>query len=230
MKSILKGFGIFMMGMGLFLGWGLFMGFSSDPDDYVVVAVMAFVFFLPGALLYSKGASGKPSKKNLKTFDPSQPLPMLIVPGLILKPGEVCHAAEKVQVAKPKQVTVGYTGRSAGVSVRVMPGVTVHSGGNRGRPIRGTVLEKYDGTFYVTNQRIVLTAAKYGFSKPLSSLSSYELFKDGIQLQFGSTSYLALTWNATYVLQVILAASASLFSPSSSEDITNTVNDGGANV
>ena len=230
MRVVKKGFGIFLMGMGMFLGWGLFMGFSTDRDDYVIVAIFAFLFFLPGALLYNSGATVKPPKKLLKTFDPSQPLPVLFAPGLILKPGEICHVAETVQAAKPKQVTIGYTGRSAGVSVRVMPSVTVHSGGNRGRPIRGTVLEKYDGTLYVTNQRIVLNAAKYGFSKPLSSLSSYELYKDGVQLQFGSTSYLALTWNATYIIQVILAATSSLLPHSAPGDMAPTNNNGGVQV
>lgn len=210
-------FGVFLMIMGMFLGWGLYMGFSSDYGDYTFIAVLAFLFFLPGAFLYIKGASNKPNKRLLKTFDSSQPLPMVLAPGLILQPGEICHVAEKVQSAKPKQVTLGYTGRSAGASVRVMPGLTLHSGGSRGRPIRGTVLEKHDGTLYVTNRRIVLNSEKYGFSKPFSSLTSYELYKDGLQLQFGSTAYLALTWNAQYIMQIILTAYADLFYPKTTE-------------
>ena len=111
---------------------------------------------------------------------------------------------ESVQIAKPKNVVTGYSGSSAGVSVRIAKGLSLHTGGGKHSPIRETIYEQYDGTFYVTSQRIIVNSQKFGFEKPIDKLSSYELYKDGLNLMFGNSSYLILTRNSSFDLAVIL--------------------------
>lgn len=161
-------------------------------------AIGILLIFLARKVL-KKETTASLSSRSPRLFDPAQGLQAVIPSGLILRANEECFLIEPVKAARSKEITAGYAGRSAGLSVRVAKGVTLHSGANRGVPIKKTVLEKYNGTLYITSQRIILTAPKFGFEKKLSSLVNVTQYQDGLSFQFGSTSYLILTAESLYI-------------------------------
>lgn len=144
-----------------------------------------------------------------RVYNPGAPLPIVSSGTLFLSPGEVCHINESAKSGKLKTITTGYTGGSAGVSVRVAKGLTLHSGSTRGTPVRKSVMDTSGGTFYVTNKRIVMISPKYGFDKPLSSISGIKMYTDGFSIQAGSSHYTILLKEPLYVANVLIAAAHS---------------------
>jgi len=115
-------------------------------------------------------------------------LPVLGTNNIMLSPGEICHFIDRAILLKNKNVITGYKGGSAGVSVRVMKGVSIRSGQHRGTAVRQQVTEQFSGILYLTNKRVIFSSSK-GFDKALSSLTSMTPYTDGLGFQFGSSSY-----------------------------------------
>lgn len=161
-------------------------------------STVLFALLIVAATVYAMIHSTKTFLYKPRQFNPNEMQPIIPV-GLSLHTQEVCWLQKPVGAAKSKEVTTGYIGRSSGMSVRFAKGITVHTGGNRGTPIRRTIMEKYSGTLYITSQRIVIVAAKYGFDKKLSSLTSATCYKDALDFQFGSTVYTAFMKEPLYV-------------------------------
>lgn len=141
----------------------------------------------------------------LRVFNPEDGLQPIIPTNLITHKDELCFLMVPASAAHSKEVTVGYSGRSSGVSVRVAKGITLHTSGSKGVPVKRNVMEKYPGTLYVTNEHIVMVSQKYGFEKKLNSLVSATQYRDGLAFQFGNTSYLVFTSEPLYVYGIIQA-------------------------
>lgn len=116
-------------------------------------------------------------------------LPEIDVENLNLKDGEICHYADRGYTFEDKTVTKGYTGKSSGVSIRIMKGLTYRTGGSGGKAIRETQRTKYNGTLCLTNMRIIYTSAKESFNKPLNKITAIIDAKDGVIIQIGLKSY-----------------------------------------
>ena len=196
-------FGLLLVLAGMFLWLGLLVGWGTLGSGAAVIGILGALLFFSGVFLFYRGQHPKwPKNKRIK-LDPNQPFPMVESPNIILRPGETCHIMEPVQIGRPKNVVTGYSGKNAGASIRVAKGLSLRTGGSQGKPIRETIYEKYSGTFYVTSQRIIVNAQKLGFEKPITNLSSFELYSDGLNLMFGNSSYLIFTKNAAFDLAVI---------------------------
>lgn len=116
-----------------------------------------------------KKAIQKPEIKNEVDTPPALPPELTLEnciierPNIPLKKGEVCvYMSPAVSVYNRKGV-VAYKGGGQGVSFRVAKGVSLHTGGMKRTAERGTITDTYDGRLYMTNQRIILLAEKYGF-------------------------------------------------------------------
>lgn len=116
-------------------------------------------------------------------------LPNIIVPNINMAEDETCHYADTGYTFKDKTVTTGYTGKSSGVSIRVMKGLTYRTGGSGGKAIRETQRTTYPGTLYITNKRVIYNSTNECFDKGFDKITSITEAKDGIILQIGSTSY-----------------------------------------
>ncbi len=94
------------------------------------------------------------------------------VSGVILAESEKCVALSRgVQLMQLRKRT-HYEGRSAGVSVRIMKGVSVRSGGFAGRPVTTVSEEVGDiGTVFVTDRRVVFAGAREVVEVPLRKLA-----------------------------------------------------------
>lgn len=132
-----------------------------------------------------------------------KPLPVVQSKGAIIAPGETCHYSKPATFVKTKNVVVGQTSTHSGASIRVMKGMSYRMGESHSRTIRGNVQEKTTGILTVTNKRIVFSANKGTFDKPLSSLSSITPYKDGIGFQFGSQQFPLITSDAAYIYQIV---------------------------
>lgn len=136
---------------------------------------------------------------ELPVVSPSEMLSVIF-----LNPGETCHYQVPANVLIYKNQVTGYTGGSAGVSVRVAKGVTLRSGSSRGKPIREDVPYTYPGVFTMTNQRFIMSGEK-AFEHPISKLTALGDFggMQGITLQFGKTSHTILMQEPFWVPKIL---------------------------
>lgn len=102
-------------------------------------------------------------------------------PGVILKRDEVCHFGAGANLLTEVTTHV-YTGRSAGVSVRIMKGVSVRTSGSRGRrvPVQELVYVGF-GPLLITSQRTLFLGPEH-VSIPHGLLVSVSPFGDGFEL------------------------------------------------
>lgn len=103
---------------------------------------------------------------------------------------EICHFLTDAVRLETKVKTVGYTGGSRGVSIRIAKGISYRVGSHRSQPIKKEVTFRYPGTLIITNKRIIFAAVQKGFSIPLNKLTNIEPYSDGIGLQKDSRYYL----------------------------------------
>lgn len=131
-------------------------------------------------------------------------LPEIPAP-IILQKNEVCHLAVPADRLESKTVTVGRTGGSRGVSVRIAKGVTYRVGAARSQPIKAEVTQRHPGTLCITNKRVVFQAAKKGVVAPIRSIVSMNAFSDGVEFQKGATTYLFQFKRAELVPMILTA-------------------------
>lgn len=124
-------------------------------------------------------------------------------PNINLQKDEVCFYSGTAQAYHKKNVVTGYSGRSAGVSVRVAKGLSVHTGGSGGKSIRGDVVEKYPGRFYLTNKRLILLAEKYGFAVSIPKILQIQFRSDGIIIHLESKQHTFLTQDVERIKAII---------------------------
>ena len=88
--------------------------------------------------------------------------------------------------------TIGYRGRSTGVSVRQTKGVWVRQSGSRGTPQRGLVPTS-SGTLVTTDRRIVFTGTEKSIAIPFEKIAFLEPLLDGVRLSNGNKTFTFLT-------------------------------------
>lgn len=154
---------------------------------------------------FSNARKGQRSlgKMSGKQLHDDEPLPTATAMNVPLHKGEVCHYTAPATHIKTKNVVVGYSGGSRGVSIRIMKGVSYRVGASKSQPIRGNIQEKTQGVFTITNKRIIFSANKGSFDKKITSLSSIIPHSDGITFQFSEQQYPLMLTQPTYVGQII---------------------------
>lgn len=119
-------------------------------------------------------------------------LPHLNTDTIFLQKLEHIHYIDKAILLKDK-TKKHYKSHHTGVS---MPGIfkgnRVHFGSGTTKPIEETITEQFKGILYVTNRRIIFVSKVNGFDKPLKNLSAVIPYTNGIELQYGSTTYCLL--------------------------------------
>lgn len=146
--------------------------------------------------------NNKKSLMNTETLNmiKNGQLPTINVPNINLASDEICHYVDRGYTFKDKTITTGYTGKSNGVSIRVMKGLTYRTGGSGAKAIRETQRTTYIGTLYITNKRIIYSSTNECFDKTFDKITSITEANDGIILQIGSNSYsIILNTHAEFV-------------------------------
>ena len=103
--------------------------------------------------------------------------------GLILKKDEVCYLSLPADLIEERVVARNYSGRSHGVSIRLMKGVSYRVGQQRGQMVSQTGLVNIsDGYFIITNMRLVFSGSRKSVATDLNKLLDLEVFADGLKI------------------------------------------------
>lgn len=116
-------------------------------------------------------------------------LPNIQGTNLNLAKDEICHYMDRGYTYKDKTITTGYTGKSGGLSIRIMKGVSYQTGTGNSRAIRETQRTTYNGILYITTNRVIFTSQYESFDKAFDKITSIQETKDGLIIQIGSHTY-----------------------------------------
>lgn len=125
---------------------------------------------------------------------------------VILANDEICHFHSSVTYIKVRERVIGYKGGGTGVSFRIAKGISIHTGSDNKKAVRGNVVQEEKGSLTITNKRIIGSAFNVSFDKKISSLSSIESNWNAVLLQFGKEQYYFKTFEAIYIDKIIRLA------------------------
>ena len=125
-------------------------------------------------------------------------------PGISLQPGEVCYFEEDATavIAKTQNIGTTYTSSGSGLYYK---GLSVRGTQGYRNNVRGTVVDQYSGTLFLTSKRIVLVAYKGGFDFPLTKVTNLTFVKEGLMVTSGGKSFLVSTAKSKKLKEIILA-------------------------
>lgn len=114
-------------------------------------------------------------------------LPTVTPRNIVLQKNEICHVSVLASLYEERVIRSTYQGGSRGVSIRIMKGVSYRIGANRGQihSERGLVVVS-EGTFSVTNQRLIFSGDLKSTSTPYPKLLDFQVYADA--LQYSTTS------------------------------------------
>ena len=116
-------------------------------------------------------------------------MPKIHYNGFFPQQGECIIYVSPAQTFKDRNQIVGYSGSSAGASVRVAKGLTVRSGGSKGRAIRDTVRGYSDGDLIITSKRIIFIGKDDSFEFKIEKVSAVKVLDvNSFVIQSGRTS------------------------------------------
>jgi hypothetical protein len=121
-----------------------------------------------------------------------QPLTEIRPNKAIIKPGEKAYAAVQAELMEVQ--TVGYSGNTAGLSVRIAKGVTVRTGGIRAKAIKG-MGSAASGELVITDSRVLFSGDRKSFAISLSQLLSATNYSDGFGFSDNKKTYTLTTSN-----------------------------------
>jgi hypothetical protein len=104
----------------------------------------------------------------------------------LLKSGEIAYAAVRGTLQEEK--ILRYEAGSAGVSVRVMKGVSVRTGGTRGGAVRG-VVDVAEGELVITNRRVIFAGDRKSFSVEHDGVLNTTNYRDGFGVSTATRTY-----------------------------------------
>ncbi len=120
-------------------------------------------------------------------------LPVVVVPGLVLRRGETPHWAEPGELLEERVIQRRYEGSSSGLSFRIAKGVSYRVGGHRGRMVTETGLVPVSrGELVLTNRRVVFTGDRRSVSAEWTKVIDVILYGDGVK--FSVTSRVKPVW------------------------------------
>ena len=110
-------------------------------------------------------------------------LPTIDVP-ILLQRGETCHFSGAARHHEIKALTkrINYSGPTA--SIKLMKGVRWRVGSISVQKVTTDVMTQLDaGILYITSKRLFFDGTKKNTSIPLGKVSSFTVFKDGLQIE-----------------------------------------------
>lgn len=120
-----------------------------------------------------------------------------------LKRGEDCYFEGVGFSYHSKDIVTGYKSSSYGSSMRVMKGYSIHRSTGQSEAIRKTVSTEYPGRLFITNQRIVFLAERYGFDINFNKLSNITMYDEYLEVFSGSKFYRVYTPHTLFIRDLI---------------------------
>lgn len=119
------------------------------------------------------------------SLDTNNPLlPAVDSVGVVLKRSEIpVVKLENITLMEPRAVRTS-TGGYGGTSIRIAKGVTIHTGGTRGRSVSHDEIKVIDnGELIITNKRIIFLGSNRTTNIDINKIVSIEEYSDGIKIQ-----------------------------------------------
>lgn len=120
-----------------------------------------------------------------------------------LRPDETCYFEGEGFSYQSKDVVSGYKRSSYGSSMRVMRGYSIHRSNGQSDVIRKTVKTEYPGRLFITNERIVFLAERYGFDIGFDKLSNITMYNEYLEVFAGSKFYRVFTPHTVFIRDLI---------------------------
>ena len=194
------------------LGWvtfgflfGLFfngINTTGNPFEEVVFYgilfgfLFAFIVFCIVMAVFSfrnKSTGNRPKSPfvnpyvDVAMYESGNQFPTVHYNNVILQPGEQMIYATPAQTFTQKEQVVGYTGGSAGASVRVAKGLTIRSGSSRGTPIRQNVTKFNNGDYIVTTKRLLFLSQNESFEFRIEKITAFKIIaQDAFMIMQGN--------------------------------------------
>jgi restriction system protein len=130
-------------------------------------------------------------------------LPVLNPGTIILKQEELCHFYSKAVMETISTVQSGYKVSGSSRDSAALQNLNRKVHNTSIRATHKNIKNKYPGTLYITNMRIVFANQHRGFEVPISSLTSVTPVKDSIELQTGSSAKSLRVGNPSVILRII---------------------------
>jgi hypothetical protein len=114
-------------------------------------------------------------------------LPVLQLPGIVLRGGEQAHAAVRASLLEERVIRKTYQGGSQGVSFRIARGVSYRVGGHRGQIKTETgIVPVSTGVLALTSKRVVFHGDRKSLNATWNKVGSAELHNNGITLSLST--------------------------------------------
>lgn len=120
-----------------------------------------------------------------------------------LRSDEACYFEGEGFSYHSKDVVSGYKSSSHSSSMRVMRGYSIHRSNVQRDVIRKTVKTEYPGRLFITNERIVFLAERYGFDIDFIKLSNITIYNEYLEVFAGSKFYRVFTPHTFFIRDLI---------------------------
>ena len=108
---------------------------------------------------------------------------------VVLQKGEECYFCDHAVRIDERLQVVGRQRTGGGFSIRIMKGISYHTGNGGSMTVREKVQDYQEGNFYITNKRMIFSASEKSFSKRIADLISYNIQDGNLILQFEKGDY-----------------------------------------
>ncbi|HEU0189620.1 MAG TPA: hypothetical protein VFQ97_06435 [Gallionella sp.] len=122
----------------------------------------------------------------------AQPLTEIKPKQALLKSGEKAYGS--IFASLQEVQTVGYSGGTSGVSLRVVKGLTVRTGGIRAHAVKDAVIVA-SGELVITDRRVLFAGDRKSFDIPLESILNVNNYSDGFCFHDSKKTYTLITDN-----------------------------------
>lgn len=198
-STFLLGWAVFGFLVGLFFNS---INTASLPFEEVVFygvlfgflfAFIVFCIVMAVSSYRNKSVANRPKPPfvnpyvDVAMYESGNRFPTVHYSNVILQPGEQMIYVTPAQTFIQKEQVVGYTGGSAGASVRVAKGLTIRSGSSRGIPIRQNVTKFNDGDYIVTTKRLLFLSQNESFEFRIEKITAFKIIaQDAFMIMQGN--------------------------------------------
>ena len=120
-----------------------------------------------------------------------------------LRSDEACYFEGEGFSYHSEDIVSGYKRSSHGSSMRVMRGYSIHRSYGQNDVIRKTVRTEYPGRLFITNERIVFLAERYGFDISFDKLSNITMYNEHLEVFAGSKFFRVYTPHTIFIRDLI---------------------------
>ena len=162
----------------------------------VIILCVLIVFYCIGHFSQGSGAHDKTASDKLDEIE-------LRNVSMKLRYDEACYFEGEGISYHSKDVVSGYKRNSYGSSMRIMKRYSIFRANGNSDVIRKTVKAAYPGRLFITNERIVFLAERYGFDIGFDKLSNITMYNEYLEVFAGSKFYRVYTPHTLFIRDLI---------------------------